>query len=781
MNIPAIYLADGVKTEFVEFDNLTTIQRDALTVSEATIIYNIDVKKFQKHNGTEWVNLVETDGYLDLTTDQTIGGEKTFTEYTRFTDGADGRIYIGQNNYITSNGTDLTLQTSGRFIASVGGNHLIVDSKGFNFAPDSGTTKRQYLLSDNLTAQREVQFQDKNGTVAYLDDVSNYDDTGVLKDADTLSLVTPTNKLLTEDDVSGVGIVVNGVIEEGNVDAVSGGVVFDSQLPLLDKTDWSNFRINTWLNDDEKGGTHIYSAYGLGIKTDTNISSGNVVEFNSVRVFLGTDKFYSPVKVRVYVGDYRGASTPKVPNIGTLLGETTIYNAPINRVEEFTVQFDEIFSIAGASDVVLSVFFSTENDNIKVLTTYSKTDNVDNTRNGMYYNLTGGDTAIWDATFNLGAVPFFSTPPTNFSIQPKKEDADLSYMPLVTLPSNVYTTVGKQINLYYDGFVNGIDGGANGLQNYTISITGSKGKSFQRMWQYTPVFGDIGNHTMTVLIADKNNHLICTKDFNVVVNDGVVPASVKKILMIGDSLTDPDQLGQATTSTLQTDLASLGGSTPLFVGTQGIAPSQNEGRGGWYYEQFISTGFSNDNPFWNFGTLEVDITNYRTAVLGLGATDYIDIVTMFCGVNDVLQFQKITSKEKLDEVISYIKILVDAFLLDNAGTKIIIALPTISGNTLNGYGDNYGSVYYYSDYKKGIFLLRLAIIEAFDNAAYNANVEVGVSGLVVDRYFGYDRTTRAVSDRITETQEFHNNALHPFTEGFQQIADGYYPQIVKEL
>ena len=183
------------------------------------------------------------------------------------------------------------------------------------------------------------------------------------------------------------------------------------------------------------------------------------------------------------------------------------------------------------------------------------------------------------------------------------------------------------------------------------------------------------------------------------------------------------------------------------------------------------------NPLWNPSTSALDIAYYRSN-LGMGATKY-KVVTIQLGINE--SFGAVKSEADRTAVITYAKAICAAFLADNSNTKIIIQLPSTDGNTKGGWGANYGASGYKSEYQMNIWRLRELIISNFDNSVYSANVEVGIAGLVIDRYYGYGRTTQAISARINTTEEVHVNALHPITEGYELMGDAYFAQILHLL
>ncbi|EPZ9280852.1 hypothetical protein HBM09_004264 [Vibrio parahaemolyticus] len=190
---------------------------------------------------------------------------------------------------------------------------------------------------------------------------------------------------------------------------------------------------------------------------------------------------------------------------------------------------------------------------------------------------------------------------------------------------------------------------------------------------------------------------------------------------------------------------------------------------------FDSFRYESGNKLWNPVKGELDIENYREII---GLNEKIDIVTFQLGVNDVGIGDSLHSDEKITEIVNYAKAIIEAFKKDNPATKFLIGLPTTGGNTKDGYGINYGANYSKYHYELNIFNLRSALMNAFDNGAYGQNVQIGCTGISIDRYYGYGRGKQSIAARIPELTDVHTNAVHPITPGYEQIADAFFPQLL---
>lgn len=181
------------------------------------------------------------------------------------------------------------------------------------------------------------------------------------------------------------------------------------------------------------------------------------------------------------------------------------------------------------------------------------------------------------------------------------------------------------------------------------------------------------------------------------------------------------------------------------------------------------------NPLWNTATNQLSVSNYRSN-LNMGSTKF-DVVAIRLGVNE--SFGDLKDEADRLQVINYLKTIISAFVSDSPLTKFIIELPTTDSSTKSGWGVNYGAAGKRETYQLNVWRLRELMLTHFDNGAYSVNVEVCPTGCMVDRYYGYELLDVPVASRIATTEKRHNNAVHPTTGGYYQLADAVFPHILK--
>lgn len=385
--------------------------------------------------------------------------------------------------------------------------------------------------------------------------------------------------------------------------------------------------------------------------------------------------------------------------------------------------------------------------------------------------------APWSSTWTISSgtyyAPAFRLSLADYSVENRILALETAKSLKLVFPSKIYACVGVELSIYYDQIINVKDNGLASNAEYLVEIVCSKGLKKDRYWRITPAAGDVGTHQLVVYIYDSQNNLVSSKICSLIIIAASGAATQKCLIQVGDSITNNDNSRIA----INERKAALSGGIPFtLVGTVGGGSTRHEGHSGWQFSDFIGSGATSPapvgNPFWNTTTGLLDITNYRTVTLGMST--YFDVVSIQLGVNDCRKAK--LSETQLYQSIINAKVLISAFLSDSPSAKILIQIPTTDMNVM--WSETY---YQKGNYKYNIWRLREMIIESFDNFSYHANVYVGQAGLGLDRYYGYPIANIPVAARYTETEIVHSDDVHPRTEGYKQMGDTIFPQILAML
>lgn len=183
------------------------------------------------------------------------------------------------------------------------------------------------------------------------------------------------------------------------------------------------------------------------------------------------------------------------------------------------------------------------------------------------------------------------------------------------------------------------------------------------------------------------------------------------------------------------------------------------------------------NPFWSFNTNRVDFKEY-CKTHNFNGIDYVYTLLTWNGSR-----VDMATIEDNKNVIAQAKQFIDALHRDypNAKVRIMgIQLPSLNGGTganygaNGGYADTYGLV-------RGVFGLNLAYQEFANREEYKDFVEFVNVSTQFDSENNMPSTKVYVNTRSKKTEDRGTNGVHPTEEGYMQIADVAYRQLVRDL
>ena len=406
----------------------------------------------------------------------------------------------------------------------------------------------------------------------------------------------------------------------------------------------------------------------------------------------------------------------------------------------------------------------------------------------------------------------------------------------IQIPDKVYAVVGTELNIWNDNITLSIDRSLQSPLNYYVEWNCGKGKITDRGFRYTPVVGDVGTHNCTCYLYDTWGNVIANKTFQIVVKNKTL-ASAKNILFVSDSLgndsynnilvdfSDSNRYsgvsptiynestggwhwGSYATEGTTMQRVQVTGVSGINVGAKYVDGSNNlfeirevnitEGTGNILVKKFYNPpyGFTDltipngsltlvsgggassfsytdgvneaGNPFWNNGV--VDFAYYRNKK---GIATPFDMIIFQLGINSN------SAINVSGRVQGYIDLLYNAALVDNPNCLFILSTPPVCCNDQSAIGGSYGaqSKTWGIGYAQNEYKFRALYLSLDTNSTYSQLKNVGTN-LNVDRYYGYAKTLKNVSDRCTEQVYEHSNFVHPTTSGYQQIGDSLFASII---
>ena len=363
---------------------------------------------------------------------------------------------------------------------------------------------------------------------------------------------------------------------------------------------------------------------------------------------------------------------------------------------------------------------------------------------------------------------------TNFDSVPTDVNGSISnqamiYNRLITpieicTPEKSFAVVGHEYNIYWTNLFK-----LDNIDNYevycTISPSISGAKDYGRFLRLTPAAGDVGTHTVSIRIRRKGmteNYLTQSVDL-IVLADSTV--SGKKVMFIGDSLTDAGIYPAEIQFNLSNGgIESIGTRQDTVTIGNDTFTVKHEGRAGWAASDYVrnaSTWKTDvDNPFWD-GT-EFNFSYYMTQQGFSG----VDIVCLNLGTNGV----------NSDKTIPALEIMVDSIHDYDPNIIILVSLITPSaGQTGWGY---YAGLSSKQAFDISAFALRKAYIENFEG---KTNLDVTEPYFNIDTEYDFTSTEIAASSRNPELMPIQTNNVHPSTYGYLKMADVYYANLLYRL
>ena len=190
---------------------------------------------------------------------------------------------------------------------------------------------------------------------------------------------------------------------------------------------------------------------------------------------------------------------------------------------------------------------------------------------------------------------------------------------------------------------------------------------------------------------------------------------------------------------------------------------------------FTDSWFEKRSPFYDESIDDISFKAYSERI----GVDRIDAIYIMLGLNGLLDV-KGDILGYCSDVISQAKVLIDIFHRDFPEGKIKI-MGTMMPSVTGGIGANYGAVMPYCDgYNLRRFVLHLNELyqELANEKTYCDFVEhINISGQF-DSDNNFPEVEKPVNTRSKKTEKIGVNGLHPSNEGYMQIADAAFRNMV---
>ncbi|MCC8139301.1 MAG: SGNH/GDSL hydrolase family protein [Lachnospiraceae bacterium] len=331
------------------------------------------------------------------------------------------------------------------------------------------------------------------------------------------------------------------------------------------------------------------------------------------------------------------------------------------------------------------------------------------------------------------------------------------------LPDEIYVATGVTIELYNSQ----VSSLGTRIENYNVKWTCAVGKNMSRKFSVTGTEKLIGDYQLIFTIFDDNGAQVATASTTLKIVEALEgEESSFSLLTIGDSLS-------CDTATYER-LNELSDDGIIYMGTRGVGGSLTEARRGFSAADYLSaTPYTQEEPeeevqpFYNEETGSFDWAYYKETT-GFDP----DAVEIFLGTNGI----------DTDPVPNGDNIIAIVENIHEADPDLPIYLVhTIYPANQDGIGSwsnsdgyaLYGDRYKYEEDQK-VFYLMTYLEETLKD---EDNLYFVPAAICHDSENNFNTTTEAVNPHSDETIEVPDNAVHPNSAGYQQIADCLYSVI----
>ena len=336
-------------------------------------------------------------------------------------------------------------------------------------------------------------------------------------------------------------------------------------------------------------------------------------------------------------------------------------------------------------------------------------------------------------------------------------------LPDIVMPNKIIAVVGHEYNIYYRNIIR-----CTNIDDYevqcSLSPSVANAKNYGNCLRFTPTAA--GNHTLTLRVRrKKETSTITQKAINlIIINDNAV--TDKKVLFIGDSLTDAGYYPAELQHNLSHGgIVSIGTrQDSVIIGEQTLIVN-HEGRAGWATTDYTRTKSdyktSPENPFWDGSKVNFSYYMQQQGYSG------VDVVCLNLGTNDA---------GSEDDAIEALDIMIASIHDYDPNIQVLVSLITSSA-TQTGWG-YYAGLSTREQFESRAFDLKTSYLANYEN---KNKVDVSELCVCIDSDNDFDEIQVPASSRNPKLITIQTNNVHPNIYGYLKMADVLYNNILYYL
>lgn len=339
-------------------------------------------------------------------------------------------------------------------------------------------------------------------------------------------------------------------------------------------------------------------------------------------------------------------------------------------------------------------------------------------------------------------------------------------VPEFILPAKLRVVLNRELNIFYNNLIRYID---TDKMHYVKSWGGGV-TTYSKFGRLLPT-SEVSDKRFGINIYDRNTNSVTYTDSvaTELIDEAAGSSLTKKVLFIGDSLTDAGQYTAELVNLFSDDSMNV-----ELLGTRGTGTNKHEGRSGWRAYTYVQCANNQEdwdtwggsvssiinNPFYNSETENFDFEYYMENQ----GYDNVDYVFICLGTNDIAR----GNHQSDEELLEYYNTMINSIKSFNSSIKIGLWLPPTRGLSDNSFKETITNS----------LRMNKFLIENYDNRE-SENIYLVPVYMNVDPYHDYNTAQVPVTSRSSDTLMTINSpdAVHPKTLGYQHIADLIYGYI----
>lgn len=333
----------------------------------------------------------------------------------------------------------------------------------------------------------------------------------------------------------------------------------------------------------------------------------------------------------------------------------------------------------------------------------------------------------------------------------------------LAIGDHLYAVVGETLKVYFYSMVVNSQS-----EEYILSLTCDKGRSYARYWQYTPTSEDVGEVDMCLRLYDFEGNILDEKSVTLTTREPRNPTIPRHVLCLGNSLMvagqTPVELSRRLKNTPGQAVSPEGLSLDNYFLVGRLHNEEQtvgwEGAGGWTWYRYLN---------------EFDLESYADAYCE-GRLDY---VYLQLGINELIS---LTPFQDQSFILNHARDWVDRIHAAYPACRVLLGsvlLPAQKGGLGSAYpSDKPSGQYGEKGFNLKVHRLNRAYQEWARSEPYASFMYFIDNNVQFDCLHVYPSVERPTDKYVPGTESVETDGVHPTDPGYHQIAAGIFRALI---